>query len=434
MEKSFFEEYHHKQKQIIESIAARLTNQKIVKHYSDVYPDLYNKIGSNRGIAYIRGSVPLKLVSLIYDTVIVFIPPISKEKIESRFQLKYGDFIRLCQQNIVIPILGDVFNYTDDHFKEIFDLPSSPPSLWARGLGLLDVFGMNDCLEFAKGKLPVEKIVNDKKVLKYYDNYNRKNIKERIRKDVALFYADLCIFGCESDIEIIKEFSEPSEIYESLEMMNEIKTYPILFGLGSQPNYNPDKMRKIVLENKKFKQLPIPDELGILLDGIGINAGSISVDEIIKYHQTDLGKHLRNALSSFNEYCNEKLQYKKSLDIYTYCDKAELFQTKLKEAINELTFRKWSSLDNTQRAITNIIKCGGISIGGIPAVPAICDGDISQIAMASVPLVFCSLVSLASFFPEMVASKIMKLGVNIGCSGVLANMWSARQTVNETHK
>jgi len=425
-QKDFFIEYHHKQAQIVKSIADKLNTQNIIKHYSDIYPDLYNKFGQNNNLAYVRGSVPLKLVSLFYDPVIVFIPPISKEMIEARFQLKYNELIKLCQQNIVIPIIGNVLYYTSDHFKEILNLPSQPPSLWARGLSILDIFGMNDCLEKAKSKLPMNKIANDKKILRSYKNYKGVNIKEKIRKDVALFYADLCIFGHESDIEIIREFDEPSEIYDSLEMMNEIKTYPILFGLGGQPNYNIDKMKTLILNNKNFEPITIPKEIEILLDGIGINGNCISVDQIIEYRFTELGKYLRNILISFNECCIKN----ESWDIYSYYQKAELFQKTLKKALDELSIKKQlSSLDNTQKIITNIFKIGGISIGGLPAVPAINGSSIDYFLLAS-SIFVSGVFSFVTSFPDELAAKIIKMGINIPKLCVPANIWSARRIVS----
>ena len=228
--------YHEQQMDQIKQNRSFLTQQGYVRSYRDVYPDIYERIHQKKGVAYIRGRVSIKLMAILYDTVIVYIPPLSKKQLETRFYLKsWNELITLCQHGIVIPIIGKAPNYTASHFDDLFDkLPGKPASLWARGLGLLDVFGMSNSLEIAKEVMPVSEIANNeivyKKWAKKYIRRNEDFIRERIKDDVAVQYADLCIFGCRNEAESLKDLP-PYELYKNLKLLNEVRTYPILFGL-----------------------------------------------------------------------------------------------------------------------------------------------------------------------------------------------------------
>lgn len=57
--------YKFEQMENITMQANRLRTQGLVRDYKDIYPDIFKRISSNNGTAYIRGNVPLKLMVII---------------------------------------------------------------------------------------------------------------------------------------------------------------------------------------------------------------------------------------------------------------------------------------------------------------------------------------------------------------------------------
>lgn len=425
--------YHEEQMDKVKQNRETLTKQGYVKGYQDVYPDIYKRIHLHKGVAYIRGNVSVKLMAILYDTVIVYIPPLSKKQLESRFYLKeWDELIVLCQHGIVIPIIGKAENYTAVHFDDLFNkLPEKPYSLWARGLGLLDAFGMGNALEIAKEVMPVEAIANDEAVFKRwakkYNNRNEQFIKRKIIDDVAVQYADLCIFGCKNEIDSLLSLS-PYNLYKNLQLMNEIRTYPILFGLESQANFDRNKLAAVstmpIKPQYYIPQVLPENELEILYRGIGIDVDNVSISDIVAYHNDGLGKQLRSALSFFNEYCDSKIAKTDEIDLTQVYARAEAFQKQLKNAINDLNCNNYYlELDKSQKAITKLLQIGTVTAGAIIATAP----DASQVlSVASVTAVGASLVEAV---PESIANILVKFVAKGVHSKFVANMWSARKIV-----
>lgn len=424
--------YHENQMDIIKRNQDRLRKQGFVKGYKDIYPDIYEIIKSQKGVAYIRGNVSIKLMVILYDIVIVYIPPLPKSQLEKRFFLKWDELITLCQHGIVIPIIGDAKNYTAAHFDDLFEkLPEKPYSLWARGLGLLDAFGMGNTLEIAKDVMPVDAIVNDPAILKKWSKrYNSKDedfLKHKISNDVAVNYADLCIFGCQKEAESLLALP-PKDIYNNLKLLNEVRTYPVLFGLESQANYNNMKLASIsTMPVKPLYYLPqaLPEnELEVLYRGIGIDVDNISVCDIISYHNDGLGKKLRAALTDFNDYCDKKIGQSSAIELTQVYGKAERFQNELKSAINDLNVNDYyRKMDNAEKALTKVLQIGTIVAGAsIALLP-----DASQ--ALSVASVAGTGISIMEAVPETIARVLVKLFAQGVHPKFVANMWSAKNIV-----
>ena len=425
--------FHQEQMDIVKRNREHLTSQGYVKNYRDVYPDIYERIHSHKGVAYIRGDVSIKLMAILYDTVIVYIPPLSKKQLEVRFYLKsWDELITLCQHGIVIPIIGKAENYTASHFDDLFNkLPIKPYSLWARGLGLLDVFGMGNTLEIAKEVMPVDAIASDgvtfKKWAKKFNNRDESFVKAKIRDDVAVQYADLCIFGCKNEAESLLSLP-PRDLYRNLKLLNEVRTYPILFGLESQANFDHSKLATLsTLPIKPQYYIPqsLPeDELEILYRGIGIDVDDVSITDIIAYHDDGLGKKLRSALSYFNDYCDSQICKAEQMDLTQVYGRAEAFQKELKEAINDLNCNNYYlKLDRSQKTITKVLQIGTVAAGAIVATSP----DASQVL--SVASVVATGASIIQAVPESIADLLVKLAAQGVHSKFVANMWSAKKIV-----
>lgn len=425
--------FHQEQMDMIKQNRENLTKQGYVKGYRDVYPDVYERIHSNKGVAYIRGNVSIKLMAILYDTVIVYIPPLSKKQLEARFYLKnWNELIILCQHGIVIPIIGKAENYTASHFDDLFHkTPTKPYSLWARGLGLLDVFGMGNTLEIAREVMPVDAIADDeviyKKWAKKYNNRDEAFVKTKIKDDVAIQYADLCIFGCKNEAESLLSLP-PRSLYNNLKLLNEVRTYPILFGLESQANFDHNKLATIsTMPIKPQYYIPqsLPeDELEILYRGIGIDVDDVSITDIVEYHNDGLGKRLRSALSYFSDYCDTKISKTEQMDLTQVYSRAEAFQRELKDAINDLNSNNYYlKLDQSQRAITKVLQIGTVAAGAI----IVTSPDASQVL--SVASVVASGFSIIGAVPESIADILVDLGARSIHSKFIANMWSAKKIV-----
>lgn len=428
--------FHEEQMQQVLQNREVLSQQGYVKDYKDIYPDVYQRIKDKKGVAYIRGSVPVKLMALLYDVVIVYIPPIAKTQLEKRFCLnKWEELISLCQQGIIIPIIGKAEYYTANHFNDLFkNMPIKPYSLWARGIGLLDVFGMSNTLEIAKNILPVGAISSDDAIFrkweKEYPGRTEDFIKSRIQDDIAVQYADLCIFGCKAEAESLLSLS-PSDLYKNLKLLNEVRTYPILFGLESQANFDRKRLSTIStmpIKPKYYIPQALPEqELEILFQGIGINIDDVSVNDIISYHNDGLGKRLRSALSYFNNYCDHKISNSEEMDLAQVYRRAEDFQTELRQAIADLTSGQYYKKMDKQVAVTTKI----LQIGAVVAGAAVATNPLSNQAVSVAAIAGGIVPSIIGEIPETVAEILVKFSARNLNSKFVANMWSARKIIGD---
>lgn len=289
---------------------------------------------------------------------------------------------------------------------------------------------MNDTLAIAADVLPIDKIADDPFVLNIwkdrYPSLPEEKVKDLLKRDVAIQYADLCIFGFRRQAIELASISSPQEIYKGLKLMNEIRTYPILFGLNSQANFDYSKlqgMSSIPLRDANFSATSLPPkELEILLDGIGININA-DIEDIISYHRDSLGANLRQALESFNGYCDGTLKAGKPLSVSEICKRAEILQTGLKEAARDLDSQKYARIDKTYGAITTSIKIGAVAIGGAIAL----NENTSQIV--DVLTILGTIKAAMSALPSEIAELITKIGVSNMDSKFVANMWAAKRAI-----
>lgn len=351
-------DYHKEQQRIIEQRADALKGAKQVQSYADVYPDLAAKLGDNRKVAYIRGSVQLKLVCLFYDHVIVSVPPMPKETLEKRFNITWEDFVFLCDCGIVIPFIQRSEEYTAGFFNDLFTLQRSenrPYSVWARGLKLLDVYGMPDVLTNAKDYFPVDRIAKDPEIKQRWQqrSTDKKDavIENKIREDVAVLYADLCIFGFTEEANELcqNENLTPNGIYQRLRTLSEIFTYPVLFGAGSQATYSQERLlaaEKVVFptngargfhDHPGFMVFPTEECRSLLVNGVGIrNPEEIPVQDIIQYRDDTFGVRLRDALASFSSYYDWSVPNAEQYHSGELKHRAEFLKTQLLHTVHEI--------------------------------------------------------------------------------------------------
>lgn len=435
--------YHEEQMKYVLDHKSILKKQGHVGSAYDVYPDVYERISDKKSVAYIRGDVPIKTMALLYDIIIIFIPPLSQKTLEKRFKLNnWKELIELCQADIVIPIIGEAKYYTARHFNDLFkSLQTEPYSLYARGVALLEVFDMSNTLSFAKSTLPVDAIADSPIIYnnwaKQYKNLDEKTIKDKIRHDAAVQFADLCIFGLQEEAATIAEL-EPVEIYNNLKVLNEMRTYPILFGLGSQANYDQQKIKSMISSKAKEQftsinmdyAMPqaIPDnELEVLFRGIGIDVNHINTKDIISYHNSDLGKRLRAALAYFNDFFDVQGSRIKSMDLNEAYNRAKQFEIGLKEANRDINDnRMYPTMDKAEKRMTTFLKIGTASLGTLPVFTQAIQGNVNPLSMASF---ISSAYIVFKNFPEKIAELLIKYWYAEKTSKFVANMWYSRKLV-----
>ena len=217
----------------------RIREKGKVSAVSDIYPD----IGIPETLTFRSGRIPLSHLLLLYEKVVLFIPPSQPEILKEKWSVPFKTVMELCEQDRIIPLIGHATDYSAPHFEPLFKLKNLP-SVWARGLTLLIELGYGDKLIERNCSLPIAKMANVKFVIEKYKHHfptlTKKELNETIKRELLTFYADLWLFGEGklADCLGLGNENDPEKIAERLFLTNELYTYPILFGLGGTANYN----------------------------------------------------------------------------------------------------------------------------------------------------------------------------------------------------
>lgn len=424
--KEKLEEYELEQQIFLQRNSNSLNQKRYIESAIDLYPEVKNI----KSVCYIRGNVPMKAMLLLYEKIVVFVPPATKECLERRFGLPYDEFIELCRSGLVQPLIGHAVEYTDDIFIELLKL--KPPSVWARGVGSLSILQMDDVLEEAKNRLPVKKIAMLPLVRRewreHFGNIGEGELTERIIREISTLYADLCVFGYKSIADkLAKELKDEKKIIRQLKFLNEILTYPILFGLGGSPNYSYDKLRsksrtiKLYL-NEKTQIVPL--ELLNVLEDIGLSINSLDINKIIEFRSKNIGKYIIDLLYDFEENANLFQNHQETVD--TVLAKAFILKQELqnfnKEIIPTLTNAK-----KIEKQVDVSIKIGCAVLGGLLGVYIGQDGT----AIPCTVLGSIGAEMLSSFIPEESKDILTQKVISKKFSAKTANLWKINKIVGD---
>ena len=336
----------------------------------------------------------------------------------------------MCRSGLVQPLIGHAVEYTDDIFIELLKL--KPPSVWARGVGSLSILQMDDVLEEAKNRLPVKKIAMLPLVRRewreHFGNIGEGELTERIIREISTLYADLCVFGYKSIADkLAKELKDEKKIIRQLKFLNEILTYPILFGLGGSPNYSYDKLRsksrtlKLYL-NEKTQIVPL--ELLNVLEDIGLSINSLDINKIIEFRSKNIGKYIIDLLYDFEENANLFQNHQETVD--TVLAKAFILKQELqnfnKEIIPTLTNAK-----KIEKQVDVSIKIGCAVLGGLLGVYIGQDGT----AIPCTVLGSIGAEMLSSFIPEESKDILTQKVISKKFSAKTANLWKINKIVGD---
>jgi hypothetical protein len=385
--------------------------------------DLYPELKLPHLVGYSRAPVPLPLLVLLYDVVVVYVPPSSQSRLEAKWGLPFEDFVDLARAGLVQPLIGHPPDYSAQYFKPL--LEERPPSLWARGYGMLCALGLEATLSPDECPLPVSEIAQLKPArLKYSRQFpalSQDELTARIEREVLTNYADLWIFGEGELADALALHREPMTTFGALLTVNEVRTYPTLFGMGGTANYDLDTLRAEAVMLETFGAEPprdvrvVPQNLDILLRGVGVDVGQVTANDLIELHASGGAERLRRAMSDFEHEAQDATEAAGS-DLDLYLGAAETLQDRLKQVGDELlkpeTKKRLGDVDRrtryTVRAGLPALGAGlGAMLGSLPG--AVAGGAIGNLAERILP------DAAVDHLAERVNSKLFSPGV--------ANLW-----------
>jgi hypothetical protein len=365
MKKALLREYEFRELGYISDNSAAVVERGRIVGAQDLYPDL----SWPKNIAFPRGRVPLPILFLLHEKLVLYVPPASRSVLERRWGMSMATITQLAREGFVQPLIGHAPDYHSKHFEELLEL--QPPSVWARGLGLLRALGMEETLERASVDLPIGRIASlawvRERWKRHFPEATERELTGKIRREVSTQYADLWIFGHEGIARGLAHLETPSRIAQALFLANETRTFPLLFGLGGTAHYDIVKVRAepslLDSEVGTSQRVVVPSELGILLKGMGIDLDTLSAKDIVEFHATGCGAHLRHALSDFGSEAEQLVKSEEKTTDRLFESAARL-QDAIKEAnvlLADPEFRQ--AANRTQTRVQWLLRAGGLAVG-----------------------------------------------------------------------
>lgn len=271
------------------------------------YPD--QPILSSAG--YARSPMPLQLLALMYERTALFVPPYTKRQLEDRWEIEWRDFVTLAEQRLILPILGDPLDYGSDHFTPLLEINS--PALWSRGIALVEELGLSGTLDQNQCPLPIEEMASIPELRQRYRSrhldLSDEELTKRIKREMLTHYADLWVFGDGDLADTLGTGVDAHTAASRLMLANELRTYPVLFGLDGTANYN---LQDLAIDRQAFGQLNLVDsrdrstsfdwrEVESTFATIGLNVGGMSAKELVAFHASAEGLSLRKAMQYFED-------------------------------------------------------------------------------------------------------------------------------------
>lgn len=419
MDTDYLLEYQHKEMAFVRRHASRVTQQGYVDSVRDLYPDL----SLPSFVAYARGQVPLSLLLLMYDQTVLYIPPRPVGELENKFQMSLDDIWNLTDAGIIQPLIGHPTDYTGDHFQRLFEF--HPPSVWARGLGMLTALGLEETLKEKSCPLPIASLADSPEIRDRYSrlfpNLPPQELTARIKLELLTNYADLWLFGEGIIADSLQYYSRGEQIINRLYLASEIIAYPVLFGLGGTPNYDfesvKDDPRLIGNPLRYIRNLTpslLPRNVDSLLRGIGFHGSALTPESIIEFHSSK-GRKLRDAVQYFEGAARSFIASGKDLDdAGTLLLAAERLKQELEEVgrlLRSVNYRgRLSQFEERARIIVNV----GIPSFGALLAYLLGGGVLGAMGGAAV---------LSQLVPSKVRDKITDRIVSWRFSPGIGNLW-----------
>lgn len=362
----FLREYEFRERNKINR--AKLLSKQ--DHFITTAGDLYPDINISDGIVYPRGNVPIKLLLLFYDKIVIFVPPANKLFFEKKYSITFDDFLTLSRKGIILPVIAHPTDYVNnDDFDELFEL--EPPSMWARGISLVNAFNMD--FNEAERVLPLKRIAAFMNVRKqwrrHYPDVSEQQLTQNIIRELSTLFADLMVFGYQDVLYNLVELKIPEhQIVYYLKTLNELLTYPYLFGLGGTPviDYKRTKEKFSYSFHIKGKKESIPDiispSLRYILEDFDIYINDLSIAQLVEYHQENCAEKMRQAIKDLQN-STESMYTNNTISIDSICEKAEKVKFALDDFHKRISSDISKKLQSIELEVANEINLSSLSMG-----------------------------------------------------------------------
>ena len=417
--------YEEEEAQRVLAHAARARRRGYLDAYSDLYPDLVD-LPERRG--YSRFPVPLPLLLLMYDQTVVYIPPSDPDVLRARWSLSIEDVDLLIRAKLIQPLIAHPPDYDAPHFARL--LEHRPPSVWARGAALLRALGMESTLAVSECPLPVRAMAElpaaRERFHKLYPRDSPEALTKRIELDILTNYADLWIFGEGEVADGLVDYGSPAQIFGALLTFNEVRTYPLLFGLGGTANYNVPELQAETPLVAPFAHPPqgapaayIPRNLDILLRGLDLEVGKLGAHDLIDLHASGDVQRLRKAVAYFENEANA-IARRNEPEQKQFVDAAEKLEDELRGVVTELVSpAERKKLGATDTGATYTVRVG------LPAIGAALGLGIGGPAGVLVGLSTGAVIQ--TLLPDRLKERFADVVIARRFSPGVANLWRVAQ-------
>lgn len=362
----FLREYELKERNKINRIKLLSNHDRFITTVDDLYPD----INISDGIVYPRGNVPIKLLLLFYDKIAIFVPPANRLYFERKYSMTFDDFLTLSRKGIILPVIAHPTDYVNnDDFDELFEL--NPPSIWARGISLVNTFDMD--FDEAERVLPLKRIAAFMNVRKqwrrHYPDVSEQQLTQNIIRELSTLFADLVVFGYQDVLYNLVDLKIPEyQIVYYLKTLNELLTYPYLFGLGGTPviDYKRAKDKFSYSFPITGRKEVIPDiispSLRYILEDFDIYINDLSIAQLVEYHQEKYAKKMREAIKNLQN-STEFMFSNNTISLNSIYEKAEKVKITLDDFHKRISSDISRKLKNIELEVANEINLSSLSMG-----------------------------------------------------------------------
>lgn len=414
------------------AIAAHRTGRPLSR--SDIYPDV--EFADSMG--YTRQGVPLLPMSLLYEKLVVYVPPASKKELRRRWGISIEELGELAARGIVEPLIGHITDYSAPHFASLFESPVGVPSVWTRGLTLLEEKGLQDTLleesySFDFDQLASENLLGDKFRL-HFPGMRKEALHRRIKRELLTNLADLYLFDEPEVVESLQVSAlktDPSEVARAIMLLSELRAYPTLFGLGGTANYSADLVPELPNLGANLDwALTTPTGRGVklgqfsdILKGVGVSPEELTLEQVVDFHSSGQARLLRKSVAAFEREAGLAASSAASElgSVERLLAEAEALNEVVRDSLVELGTpaqrRRYGSL---KRRTTWAFEMGGLAVGGWVGQQVV--GEAWG-AVGGAALVRTSLEYFKGGVAEAISSTRFRPGV--------ANLWRIRDAAKK---
>lgn len=363
------------ERQVASDAVAKSRRRGYIATVNDLYPGM--RLPSSVG--YTRQGVPLLPLALLYEKLVVYVPPIDRPSLQTRWGTTYEDFVELVRCGIIQPLVGHIPDYRSSHFRDLFESGTPVPSVWTRGLTALTELGLGDALRPDRYSFDLEELsVQPSLVAKFkrhFPRYSDQRLHRRIRTELLTNLADLALFGEHEiidDLERVAPSLPPDDLARTILLLSEVRAYPILFGLGGTANYDARLSQPPMLgeglewaiAHRDHRHVKA-DRYGALLKGIGIDVSTLAVDDVLEFHGSNDARLLRKAVAAFEREAQKAAASTTVGDLDPLLSEATELDSLLTAATRELRSpAERKRYDRTVSTSSWVLQVGGVALGG----------------------------------------------------------------------